>query len=106
MQTLAPFCLLVRVRRGNQLSGVCLSVCPSATLKLTVRLGGDRRWTLQQIAGLPEVLNLIKQMPGGIMAEHPGGEVTEQGRGVWKSDNTKIQVRIGLWEATVIISEM
>lgn len=53
--------------------------CPSATLNLTVRLGGDRRWTLQQIAGLPGVLNLIKQMPGGIMSEHPGGKVTEQG---------------------------
>lgn len=27
---------------------------------------GDRRWSLQQIVGLPEVLEVIKQMPAGI----------------------------------------
>lgn len=34
--------------------------------------GGDRRWTLQQIAGLPGVLKPIKQMPGGIIPEGQG----------------------------------
>lgn len=36
------------------------SICHSNTTNLSVRRGGDRRWTLQQIAGLPEVLKLIK----------------------------------------------
>lgn len=50
--------------------GVPASICYTNTTNLTVRWGGDRRWTLQQIAGLPEVLKLIKQMPGGIISTH------------------------------------
>lgn len=72
---------------------------PSATLNatdLTVRRGADRRWTLQQIAGLPEVLNVIKQMSGGIISEHRGKKATEQQRGARKSDRPKVEVRTWL----------
>lgn len=55
------------------------SICHTDASNLTVRWGaGDRRLTLQQIAGLPGVVNLIKQMPRGITSEHQGGKVTDR----------------------------
>ena len=78
------------------------SICLSDATNLTVSRGGDRRWTLQQIAGLPEVLNLIKQMSTGIISEHQGGKVTEQRRGVRKCDRPK---RLGLAKKRLLYSE-
>lgn len=71
------FCAtLLRTRRWIS---ALASICHTNTTNLTVRWGGDRRWTLQQIAGLPEVLRLIKQMPGGIISAHRRGKWQSSG---------------------------
>lgn len=76
----------VRIRRRIS----CLaSICHTDASKLTVRCAADTRWTFQQIAGLPEVLGVIKQMSEGIISRQWGGKVTEQRRGVRKPDQPK-----------------
>lgn len=89
----------VRIRRRIS----CLaSICHTDASKLTVRCAADTRWTFQQIAGLPEVLGVIKQMSEGIISRQWGGKVTEQRRGVRKPDQPKQPGGTGKEEALTV----
>ena len=56
----SPLFCATPLRKRERWISCPASICHSNTTNLSVRWGGDRRWTLQQIAGLPEVLKLIK----------------------------------------------